>query len=123
MDEATLTAALRDFVERIAVLDPGGHTSHSGPHRAQRASGEGDPARPPTAIEVRIGAADPVRLTGSVAEAFGAALRSYHDPRDRGRCDQCGGRRLDEALQCLDCGQPGGLFGQLVRERMSRHQP
>ena len=119
MDEVTLTAALRDFVERIAVFDPGGPASHS----AEQAAGAWISTHPPAAIEVRIGAAEPVRLTGSAAEALGAALRSYHDPRDRGRCDQCGGRRLDEALQCLDCGQPGGLFGQLVRERMSRHQP
>ncbi|MFY1699502.1 MULTISPECIES: hypothetical protein [unclassified Solwaraspora] len=105
MQPEALAAALRDFADRIARCDPG----------------PSDGVPPEVPVEVRVGAADPVRLTGSAAEALVAALRAYHDPRDRGRCDQCGGRRLDEALQCLDCGQPGGLFGQLVRERLQRH--
>ncbi|ROO61006.1 hypothetical protein EDC02_2928 [Micromonospora sp. Llam0] len=100
--EATVAAALREFAQRLAPLDPA-------------------PARS-AGVAVRAGDADPVVLTESVAAALCAALRSYHDPRDRGRCAQCGGPRLDEGLQCLDCGQPAGLFGQLIRERMARHQ-
>lgn len=100
--EAEVAAALREFTQRLAPLDP-----------APVRSG---------AVALRVGDADPVVLTESVAAALCTALRSYHDPRDRGRCAQCGGPRLDEGLQCLDCGQPAGLFGQLIRERMARHQ-
>lgn len=116
MDQEALAAALRDFADRIALFDPAPRIP-TPPPIGQPATGQ--PAEP---IEIRVGGAAPVQLTASAAEAFCAALQSYHDPRDRGRCDQCGGRRLDEALQCLDCGQPGGLFGQLVRERMTRYQ-
>ncbi|MFV2087236.1 MULTISPECIES: hypothetical protein [Micromonosporaceae] len=100
--EAAVAAALREFAARLAALDLA-------------------PARS-AGVAVRVGDADPVVLTDSVAAALCAALRSYHDPRDRGRCAQCGGPRLDEGLQCLDCGQPAGLFGQLIRERLARHQ-
>ncbi|GIF77546.1 hypothetical protein [Asanoa siamensis] len=51
-----------------------------------------------------------------------AALQAYHDPRDHGACDQCGTGRLDETFTCTTCGQPNGLFGQLIRERLARHR-
>ncbi|MEV4535145.1 hypothetical protein AB0J82_15075 [Asanoa sp. NPDC049518] len=63
-----------------------------------------------------------VTLSPAAARALVEALRSYHDPRDHGRCDQCGTGFLDETFTCTWCGQPAGLFGQLVRERLSRHQ-
>jgi len=116
MDQEAVAAALRDFADRIALFDPAPPIP-APPPIGQPATGQ--PAEP---IEIRVGGAHPVQLTATAAEALCVALRSYHDPRDRGRCDQCGGWRLDEALQCLDCGQPGGLFGQLVRERMTRYQ-
>jgi hypothetical protein len=97
-----VVAALRDFVDRIGALDT-----------AAGAVG---------AIEVRAGA-DQVRLamTPPVARALVDALRNYHDPRDRGPCDHCGGRRLDDNFLCLDCQRPNGLFGQLVMERAARY--
>ncbi|HEY0698019.1 MAG TPA: hypothetical protein VGD43_09440, partial [Micromonospora sp.] len=60
-------------------------------------------------------------LTTPVARALVEALRAYHDPRDQGRCDHCGGRRVDDNLLCLDCGQPNGLFGQLIAERAAQY--
>ncbi|MGC9665769.1 hypothetical protein ACNTMW_04350 [Planosporangium sp. 12N6] len=104
-----VVAALRDFVERIDALD--------------RSGGIADPAGgADTTIEVRSGD-DRARLaiTASVARALVEALRGYHDPRDRGACDHCGGRRLDDNLLCLDCQRPNGLFGQLVMERAARY--
>jgi len=71
------------------------------------------PGQPPT---VELSA----RLTPAAARAVVEALRSYHDPRDGGRCDECGGR-LDD-LVCTSCGQPTGVFGQLIRERAARFQ-
>lgn len=97
-----VVAALRDFVDRIGTL--------------------GTAAAPVGTIEVRAGD-DEVRLAVSppVARALVEALRSYHDPRDRGRCDYCGGRRLDDNFLCLDCQRPNGLFGQLLLERAARY--
>jgi hypothetical protein len=97
-----LLAALRDFAARIDALDP---------------------AAPPLGdLEVRLGGQQ-VRLTlrAPVARALVDALRGYHDPRDLGRCDHCGGRRLDDNFLCRDCGRPNGLFGQLVAERAARY--
>jgi len=72
------------------------------------------------------GSGTPVSLTVSmspeVARALVAALRSYHDPRDNGACDQCATGRLDETFTCVSCGQPNGVFGQMVRERLGRHR-
>jgi hypothetical protein len=97
-----VVAALRDFVDRIDAVDP-----------AAGAVG---------AIEVR-GVDDELRLAFSVpvAHALVEALRNYHDPRDRGRCDHCGGRRLDDNFLCLDCHRPNGLFGQMIMERSARY--
>ncbi|WP_205862615.1 hypothetical protein [Planosporangium thailandense] len=97
-----VVGALRDFVDRIDAFDP--------------------EARTVGALEIRDGD-DEVRLTlrAPVARALVEALRGYHDPRDRGTCDHCGGRRLDDNFLCLDCRRPNGLFGQLVMERAARH--
>ena len=61
-----------------------------------------------------------VTLSPAAARALVEALDSYHDPRDHGTCDQCGTGRLDETFTCVACGQPNGVFGQLVRERLGR---
>ena len=93
-------AALREFVERIDALDPSA----------------------PVSVELRVG--DEVfALKAPVARALVEALRSYHDPRDRGQCDHCGGRRLDGNFVCADCGQGSGVFGQLLMERAARFSP
>jgi probable F420-dependent oxidoreductase len=62
-----------------------------------------------------------VELTASVAKAMTEALARYQDPRDRGFCEQCGGRRLDEHLICADCGSANSIFAQMLLERASRY--
>jgi hypothetical protein len=95
-------AALREFTTRIDALDPA--------------------ASPCADVEVRVGDRSlRLPLREPVARALVEALRSYHDPRDHGGCDHCGGRRVDANLICLDCGRPNGLFGQLLAERAARY--
>lgn len=95
-------AALRDFVARVDALDPA-------------AAPQGELVVGLRGVESRLA------LSAPVARALVEALRAYHDPRDRGRCDHCGGGRLDDNFLCGDCGRPSGLFGQLVSERAARH--
>ena len=94
-----LADALRQFAARIAALDPPGSAA---------------------VVEVTVGGTS-VELTGSAARALREALLTYHDPRDRGACDHCGSRRLDDNFLCADCRQPSGVFGQLIRERAARY--
>jgi ribosomal protein S14 len=100
-----LIRAVRDFVERIGALDVG--------------------PEQPTAAQIEVRQAD-ARTTFSfsarLADAFAAALRAYHDPRDQGRCEHCGGSRLDDNLICVDCGRAHGIFGQLLMERAARYE-
>ena len=97
-----ILVALREFVARIDALDPGA----------------------PVAGQLRVdGHDEPLTLTVPVARALAEALRSYHDPRDRGTCDHCGGRRLDDNFVCADCGQGSGVFGQLLMEKAARFTP
>lgn len=97
-----VAAALRQFVERIEVFDSSPVSGRAG-------------------VVVDVGGASVV-LSASVAKALVEALRAYQDPRDRGACDQCGGPRLDDNFVCADCGQPSGVFGQLLRERAARYE-
>lgn len=99
-----LIAALRDFVERIEAVAP----VSDGPAVAR------------LTVTTDGGEAN-VAVTGSVAVALMMALREYRDPRDNGRCEHCGGRRLDANLMCADCQRPNGVFGQLIMERAARH--
>jgi hypothetical protein len=95
-------AALQDFAARIDALDPG-------------APMWGD-------VEIRVGEQWlRLSLRAPVARALVEALRGYHDPRDQGRCDHCGGRRIDDNFVCWDCGRSNGLFGQLIAEHAARH--
>jgi hypothetical protein len=96
-----LAVALRQFADRIAALDPPGAFAAD--------------------IEVTVGGVA-VRLTQSGARALTEAMLAYHDPRDRGACDHCGSRRLDDNFMCADCMQPSGVFGQLLRERAARYE-
>lgn len=97
-----VVAALRDFTTRVDALDP------TAPLWGN--------------FEVRV---DQqllrLPLRAPVARALVEALRDYHDPRDHGRCDHCGSRRIDSNFLCRDCGRPNGLFGQLVAERAARY--
>ena len=97
-------AAVQEFVRRTGVFDPPSAPSE------------------PVGVRVRVGDGPAVRLSPGVARAFVEALRAYQDPRDRGTCDQCGGPRLDDNFVCADCGQPSGVFGQLLRERAARYE-
>ena len=95
-----LASALRQFAERIAALDPPGSAA---------------------VVELTVDGASPVRLTGSAARALREAVLAYHDPRDRGACDHCGSRRLDDNFLCADCRRASGVFGQLIQERAARY--
>jgi len=95
-----VAAGLREFVQRIDAFDP-------------------SPGGALVAISV---GEHVVSLRAPVAAAFVEALRTYHDPRDRGTCDRCGGPRLDENFICASCGEPSGVFGQLLRERAARYE-
>lgn len=98
-----LMVAIHDFIVQTDALDP------TAPRWGQ--------------IDVRIdGHEARLALREPVAHALVEALRSYHDPRDRGSCGRCGGRRLDDNFVCEACGQPNGLFGQMVVERAARHR-
>jgi hypothetical protein len=95
-------AALRDFVVRIDALDP-----------AAPLSGE---------LTIGLnGQESRLTLRTPAVRALVEALRGYHDPRDRGRCEHCGGPQLDDNFLCRDCGQTNGLFGQMIRERTARY--
>jgi hypothetical protein len=96
-----IAAVLRDFADRIDGYDPA----------------PGEPV-----AEVRVGDRV-VAFRAPVVRALTEALLAYQDPRDRGTCDQCGGRRLDDNFVCADCGEPSGVFGQLLRERAARYTP
>jgi hypothetical protein len=99
-----VVAAVRDFVDRLDALEP-------------------PPGGPAVALlHIRSGPAQAnLALSAPVARALVEALRQYRDPRDRGRCDHCGGRRIDEHFLCLDCGRANGLFGQILLERAERY--
>jgi hypothetical protein len=98
MSDADVVAAVRDFVERIDALDP-----------------------PPGAPAVALLQAS-LALSAPVARALVSALAAYREPRDRGRCEHCGGRRIDEHFLCLDCGRPNGVFGQILLERAAGYE-
>jgi hypothetical protein len=85
-------------------------------------SGGGPGDDVPAGVQLRVDGGAVVRFSPGVARAFVEALRAYQDPRDRGSCDHCGGARLDDNFVCADCGQPSGLFGQLLRERAARYE-
>jgi hypothetical protein len=100
-----LTGAVRDFVERIGAFD--------------------DPVAGPFPVQIEVRGADgrtTFELSPGVARALGAALRAYHHPRDQGRCEGCGGVRLDDNLICVDCGRAHGIFGELLMERVARYE-
>jgi hypothetical protein len=99
-----VAAAVGEFARRVGVFDPPAERGGTG------------------GVEVRVGDGPAVRLSPGAARALVEALRAYQDPRDRGTCDQCGGPRLDDNFVCADCGQPSGLFGQLLRERAARFE-
>jgi len=59
-------------------------------------------------------------MNDHVIRAMCRALASYHDPEDRGTCNGCGSRRLDENLHCPDCGMLHGILGQVIAAHARR---
>jgi hypothetical protein len=104
VSDAGVVAAVREFVARIDALDE-------------------PPGAPAVALlHLRSGKARvDLALSDRVARALVEALAAYRDPRDRGRCAHCGGRRIDDHLLCLDCGGAAGVFGQMLLERAERY--
>lgn len=99
-----LIDTLRDFARRIGSLDT---------------PEEGEPV-----TELRVscdGVEETLSLSPSAVTALKHALEDYADPRDAGSCDHCGSRRVDRNFICLDCGQPNGVFGQLLLEHSERY--
>jgi hypothetical protein len=124
-----VTAALEAFARRIGVFDPGGGSSdgfsdgsNGGADGVPGGGSGGGSSDGADGVEVRVDGGAAVWLSPGVARAFVEALLTYQDPRDRGSCDHCGGPRLDDNFICADCGQPSGLFGQLLRERAARYE-
>jgi hypothetical protein len=59
-------------------------------------------------------------MSDHVIRALCRALVAYRDPEDRGVCVDCGSRRLDDNLHCLDCGRLHGILGQVIVEHAAR---
>lgn len=96
-------AALRDFVDRMSPFD---------------AAPDGSPA---ATIEITLGRETAsFELTEHVVRGLCEALYRYYDPADVGPCDRCGRRRLDQNMQCRDCGHVNGVFGQILLEHAER---
>lgn len=105
-------AAMAEFVKRVAPFDP-------------RPDGG-------TALTVELRLTAPDELAGPDGEcvtfaltehggrALYEALCQYYDPADVGPCDRCRGRRLDQNLQCRDCGHVNGVFGQVLLEHAEK---
>jgi hypothetical protein len=90
--------AVAEFLERIKPYDPEPDSS------------------PVATMELRIGHdRAEFAMTEHSAYALQEALHRYYDPHDRGQCDKCGGRRLDDSLACQDCGYVNGVFGEVLR--------
>src|SRR5215216_6617401 len=94
---------MREFVERVQPFDP---------------DPQGGTA---TTVEIRRGDETATFvLTEHTARALCEALFGYYDPADIGPCDRCGKRRVDQNLQCRDCGHINGVFGQVLLEQAER---
>jgi|GEM_PF-2530210 len=95
--------AMREFLDRVTPFDPAPGSEEA------------------VAVEVRVGTrTERFALTEHVGRALAEALYRYYDPADVGPCDRCGSRRLDENLQCRDCGHVNGVFGQVLLEHAEK---
>lgn len=96
-------SVLAEFIDRVAPYDPSPDAS------------------PVAMLAVRTALGDQVFTVGDhVVRALCKALDAYRDPEDRGECIGCGGRRLDENLHCVDCGQLHGILGQVIAHHVRR---
>jgi hypothetical protein len=96
-------AVVADFIDRITPYDPA-------------------PQDPPVAlVGIRTAAGTATFPVGDhVIRALCRALAGYRDPKDRGRCAECGSLRLDENLHCLDCGRLHGILGEVIAHQARR---
>jgi hypothetical protein len=96
-------AVLAEFIDAVAPYDP-------------------NPGAGPVAmVGVRTALGEGVfPMSDHVIRAMCKALASYRDPEDRGTCNSCGSRRLDENLHCEDCGRLHGILGQVIAEHARR---
>jgi hypothetical protein len=96
-------AVVADFIDRVSPYQPV----------------DGD--EPAAMLGVRTASGEAVfAVSDHVVRALCRALEAYRDPADRGHCADCGGRRLDENLHCLDCGRVHGIFGEVLAEHARR---
>lgn len=96
-------AVVADFIDRITPYDPA-------PHDA-----------PVALVGIRTAGGTATFPVGDhVIRALCRALASYRDPSDRGSCADCGSRRLDENLHCLDCGRLHGILGEVIAHQARR---
>ena len=100
LDPATVIA---EFIDRVAHYDPS------------------PGADPVAALGVRTAYGEAMfRMSDHVVRAMCRALAAYRDPEDRGTCVECGRRRLDENLHCLDCGRLHGILGEVIAQHARR---
>ena len=99
-------AVLAEFIDAVAPYDPNPGADPVAVVGVCTALGEGVFA-----------------MSDHVIRAMCKALASYHDPEDRGTCNGCGSRRLDENLHCQDCGQLHGILGQVSAHHVRRIAP
>jgi hypothetical protein len=96
-------AVVADFIDRISPYDPAPHHT------------------PVALVGIRTAAGTATFPVGDhVIRALCRALASYRDPTDRGSCAECGSRRLDENLHCLDCGRLHGILGEVIAHQARR---
>ncbi len=100
LDPATVIA---EFIDRVAHYDPN------------------PGADPVAALGVRTAYGEAIfRMSDHVVRAMYRALAAYRDPEDGGTCVECGRRRLDENLHCLDCGRLHGILGEVIAQHARR---
>ncbi|GAA2619766.1 hypothetical protein [Paractinoplanes durhamensis] len=96
-------AVVAEFIDAVAPYDP---------------NPEADPV---AVVGVRTAfGQDVFPMSDHVIRALCKALASYRDPDDRGTCNGCGSRRIDENLHCQDCGRLHGILGQVIVDHARR---
>jgi hypothetical protein len=100
LDPANVVA---EFVDRVAPYDPATDSAPVAVLGVRTALGEATFA-----------------MSDHVVRALCRALEAYRDPDDRGFCNACGSRGLDENLHCRDCGRLHGILGEVIAQHARR---
>jgi hypothetical protein len=100
LDPANVVA---EFVDRVAPYDPAADSAPVAVLGLRTALGEATFA-----------------MSDHVVRALCRALEAYRDPDDRGFCNACGSRALDENLHCRDCGRLHGILGEVIVQHARR---